>query len=89
MYAGDSLDFKLRFENGKKIKFEFFKTSKPGEKIGHIEVEALEKDELKIILHEVGFKNISVYSDFEKAFSENADFYTYVAVKNGNNSLLT
>jgi len=82
MYAGQVIDFRLKFEDGKKtIKFEFFKITKPGEKIGYIEVEALEKNEMNELLKEVGFENINKYSDFEEVFSEGADFYTYIATK--------
>lgn len=81
MYMGDTVDFRLTFENENLVRFRFFRTEKPNEEIGYIVVEALEKGEVEELLRSSGFKNIEVYSDLEKGYKEDADFYTYVATK--------
>ena len=81
MYMGDVVDFRLTFENKSLIRFRFFYIANPEKEIGSIVVEAIEKGEIKEVLKTTGFENIDVYSDFEKGYKEDVEFYTYVATK--------
>lgn len=49
--------------------------------IGKFDLYPFAKDELRKLLDETGFNNITVFSDFKEGFDENAEFYTYVAYK--------
>ena len=86
MFPGNEVKSDLELAtNGKDIIFNFFKD---GKHIGDMKIACLKKGELKIILENVGFDKIEVYSDLELKTGPdpNADFYTYIAIKPENKS---
>jgi glycine/sarcosine N-methyltransferase len=81
MYPGTLIESKLsRVNSSNLIAFNFYHAGGKSQ-IGTLVVEALERNELKDMLKEEGFKDIKIYSDLKSGFSPNAHFFTYVAVK--------
>jgi hypothetical protein len=52
-----------------------------GGKTAHLDIYVLKRGELPMLLFEVGFRHMEMFSDLRPGFDANADFYTYVAVK--------
>ncbi len=80
MYNGKFIDFKITKRDDKYISFDFFKTQGE-EEIGNIPAEMIKDVEFKNILKKVGFKIEKIYSDFQEGYEEDAEIYTYIAIK--------
>ena len=83
MYPGKEVDCQITpLHDHAQLLFEFTKSGKP---VGELAVAYLQRGELLRMLSDVGFRKVRIYSDLKlkKPVDDNADFFTYVATKEG------
>jgi glycine/sarcosine N-methyltransferase len=50
-------------------------------RVGQLHMYPFKKNELPLLLGKKGFKEIKVYSDFKEGYDQNADFFTFTAIR--------